>query len=125
LRWRLATAYVQDRIRPIEAKLIADIVAEFVKSKTGKSERHHQTLKNDTARFAAAFRKRELNSITASEIELWLKALPGESRTKRTFSAASRICSTARSGRTISRGTSNPRPITWIARPTVNGDTSL
>jgi integrase len=80
---QVARAYVQNLVRPLETKSLEDIVAEFLKAKAGKSERHHQTLKNDTARFVAAFRKRELSSITASEIETWVKSLPGEARTKR------------------------------------------
>jgi len=80
---QVAQAYVQNLVRPIESKSLGDIVAEFLKSKSGKSDRHYQTLRNDTARFLDAFRKRDLFSITSSEIETWLASLPGGGRTKR------------------------------------------
>jgi len=78
-----AREYAKRHPVKMPAKLVADVVTEFLdeKDKQGRSERHRETLKSHCTRFGENV-SMNIGSVTASDVELFLDGLNVGARTR-------------------------------------------
>jgi integrase len=83
-----AARFVADNLDVIKStKIVSDVVAELlrVKEQDGKSARYLQDMRNRLQVFATAFPKRLTHTLSAGEIDAWLRNLDISSVTRNNF----------------------------------------